>query len=290
MPDEPLVPGHPSERIRDPELRTMESDISTFLKAEQPTLLSVAADAGRMAAHRERKRKTNILFSALAIGLIMVIAILVAIVVWERRIPDIITPVPPPIPPPAAFLFFENIQDFTIGTTTQELWAVFPEAARWPRPENSFTRIIIGIRRPNADPAAMSAKQFFETLGANPPAGLVRATEPLPQWFLYHQPSGPRAGMALAVKDEAMARRGLDLWEATMERDLAVLLMDAAAAATTTDWQSASFRNIEYRWRALDPERDIGVGFLYFTAKRRIIMATSEESLRALIARLLDER
>ncbi|OHA10116.1 MAG: hypothetical protein A3A44_01715 [Candidatus Sungbacteria bacterium RIFCSPLOWO2_01_FULL_60_25] len=290
MPDEPLLPGHPSERVRDPELRTMETDISTFLKSTKPTLLSIAAMEGGVAAHHERQQRTHVVFSALAIALIMVIAILIAVFIWGRRIPEIIAPVPPPIPPPAAFLFFENIQDFTVGAATPELWAVFPEAARWPRPENSFTRIIIGVRRENAAPAAMSARQFFETLGANPPGDLLRATEPLPQWFLYHQAAGPRLGMTLAVKDETLALRALDLWEPTLERDLAVLLMGASATGTATAWHPASFSNIEYRWRALDPDRDIGIGALYFPAKRRIIMATSEESLRAVIARLLDER
>jgi len=290
MPDEPLLPGHPSERVRDPELRTMEADISTFLKSTKPSLLSIAATDGGVAAHQGRTKRTNVVFSVIAIALIMVIAILTAVFIWGRRIPEIITPVPPLIPPPAAFLFFENIQDFTVGTSTPELWAVFPEAARWPLPEHSFTRIILNIRRPNATPAAMNARQFFETLGANPPDELLRATAPLPQWFLYRQAAGPRLGMSFAVGDEALARQALDRWEPTLERDLATLLMGATATGTATAWQSSSFRNIEYRYRALDPGRDIGIGALYVAAKRRIIIATSEESLRAVIARLLDER
>ena len=268
----------------------METDVSEFLKSTKPTLLSLAAREGGIPEHRGRERRQNILFAVVAIALIIIIAILIAVFVWGRRIPEIVVPVARPVPPPAAFFFFENIQDFTVGTSSPELWAIFPEATRSSRPENSFTRITIGVRRANATPAAMSADQFFQTLGVTPPEELLPAVEPLPQWFLYHQATGPRLGMTFAVTDETLARRALDLWEPTLERDLTVLLLGAAATGTATAWQSSSFRNIEYRYRALDPGRDTGIGVLYFAAKRRIIMATSEASLRAVITRLLDER
>lgn len=290
MPDEPLVPGRPSERVRDPELRTMESDLSEFLKSTKPTLLSIASRKDGGASHATKERSRNILFSVAAIALIVVIAILITVMVWGRRIPEIVAPIPRPIPPPTAFLFFENIQDFTVGTSTAELQAIFPATAQWSRPENSFTRITIGVRRENATPAAMEFRQFFDALGVNPPSELLPAVDPLPQWFLYHQTSGPRFGMAFTVQNELSARRVLDLWEPTLERDASVLLMGAVATSTATPWQSFTFRNIEYRWRALDPERDIGIGTLYFAAKNRIIIATSEASLRAVITRLLDER
>src|SRR3989338_2997924 len=102
MPDDVLLPEHRSERVRDPELRTIETDVSAFLKSTKPTLLSLAAREGGIPEHRGRERRQNILFAVVAIALIIIIAILIAVFVWGRRIPEIVVPVARPVPPPAA--------------------------------------------------------------------------------------------------------------------------------------------------------------------------------------------
>lgn len=53
---------------------------------------------------------------------------------------------------------------------------------------------------------------------------------------------------------------------------------------------ASSYRNIDYRYLAIDPEFDFGFGYLVFPARRAIVMATSEEAIRAIITRLFESR
>ena len=220
--------------------RTMAGDVQRILAEKKPSLLkqkpSPSASPRRIAAARWSQRK----FTIAAGGLMVVIALLITAFVWRSKLPRLVENLPPPVPPPAAAFFFEATETILISSSSPPLATLFAQQSTVARAPGSFTRLAFEQERPRTDPAALSARAFFDAAGIEPPTGFLDAIEPLPQWFIYGQADGARPGMIFLVRNSSAAAGALTTWEATMRSDFSLLILAASEPANKSSPDTSS--------------------------------------------------
>jgi|GEM_PF-3969297 len=297
----------------------MAGDMQRVLTEKKPTLLARPPRPRERLGATASDRWTEQKFKVTAMALLGVIALLITAWFWRSELPALVENLPQPVPPPGSAFFFNATETLLLSSSSPPLPALLAGRIAIPRAPGSFTRLLIEVERLRADPAALSARGFFDAIGIEPPPQFLDAIEPLPQWFIYGGADGRDAGIIFVVKNGPAAAEALAAWEPTIRSDFAFMIPTApppppliatttpdAATGTTSDerallppaapsadpvpprFKSQSYRNIEFRFRELISGHDQGWGYLYFPARRRIIMGTSTAALRAAIDRLFE--
>lgn len=276
---------------RPPAIRTMRSDVSEFLKSGRPSLVSLltrelASEAGRFPGRRRPRAALRLLAAAVALAAVLA-AGLFALLGRSRAPPPTSAP-EAALPPPA--IFYEATSEVTIGNGA-ELPRRLSEAGQSAQPVGSFRRLSIRLgsaaaRRPPA------LAEFLLFIGARSLAesDLGGAAEGPPQFFVYRGQSGPRFGLIVGVRSPARPLAALFSAEPSLVTELTPLFLAGPPPATLGGYEDRTYRNLDYRYLPLDPAQDLGLGYLYFPANRRIIIATSEETVRLTVNRLLEDR
>lgn len=271
---------------REPAIRTMRSDVSEFLKTTKPSLVSILVRQAQWDEYHPPSEKRTGLWLAAAGGVIMLAA-----GIWlighflgpARNPPRAEINTPPP------FLFFEETSDVTIDPTRQALRTAANLGAG--DPPGSFRRLIIRIRENTGVATLPELPQFLEIAGGRLPAAFMESAMGPPQVFRYHSPAGrPELGIIMEVKNPARALQSLLTTESSLTADLAFLFSGALPPPALVPYQDVTYRNISLRYFRPDPNTDSGLGYLLFPARRLIVMATSENALRAAIDRLFERR
>ncbi len=277
------VPGS-GELKREPAIRTMRSDISEFLKTTKPSLVSLLARQAQWeeyhptpAYHPWRWIILGIVLSVIAGG----------IGFWYLR-PGSTTP--PPLtssvtPPP--FFFVENATDAVIADSRAALFAALNTSAN--DAVGSFRRFILRTKSGNRTEILNIEGLLTLAGGHAPPAFTETLTSP-PQLFRYRSPSGSQFGLIAESRSPPRALAALIASEPTLALDLSFLFAGTPPPTSFAPYQDIAYKNISFRFLKLDPSADRGVGYLLFPARRLMVMATSEEALRAVIDRLFEAR
>ncbi|OHA09184.1 MAG: hypothetical protein A3B37_01420 [Candidatus Sungbacteria bacterium RIFCSPLOWO2_01_FULL_59_16] len=284
MPDPHSESGTPK---REPAIRTMRSDVAEFLERHRPSLVGLAARQAELerSPHALPRRR----------GMKFVIALMTLAVVagggyagyrWlaGRFQPP---PIPAPQPLPAPFIAYDAAIEFTVAKTDLGLAGIFRDAAAREDRPGIFRRLL--VLTPDAaggSPQPPNTAELMTALGASPPSGFLESADDAPQLFSYRQASGARFGIMFKARNAARLLQGLHDWEPTLTPDLAPLFPGETVRAGDNGFRDVTYRNIDYRFLAFDQDRDLGIGYLHFPARRLIVMATSEEALQKSIERL----
>ena len=276
----------PTAGVRDVEpeasIRTMQQDVSAAMKSGG-TVPATAKPAPLPPppAPTPLPRLSRVTLSILALGLAGVAG--AAIFVWVSRL----KPPPPAPPPPILFIFFEETRQATITPAASALRRALESRGTSEWPIGSFERLIVQVRNEAGLPGVIDSKALFALLGIAAPDEFFAPLKDPPQFFTYAQAEGLRPGIMMPTEDPIATFRDLVALEPTLGNHLGALGIGELPSA---DYRLAAYRNIEYRYLALDPEFDIGFGYFAFPGRRLVVLATSEEAIRSTITRLYESR
>ncbi|MBI4160070.1 hypothetical protein HY504_02795 [Candidatus Wolfebacteria bacterium] len=279
---------------RDPAaIRTMKSDIAEFLKKTKPSLISILAKQTRADESRQTARgpakakKLTLILSGILIvllggsGLFFYIRYLKP----QPREPKITA-----AQDPAPAIFYEETDKISVTESQSRLMAGLNAAKEKAQAVGTFRRLVIRISDNAGLDAPISVSDFFALAGASPPPRLYEAASGPGQFFIYREHSGPRLGIIFATTNAARTTETLRMWEPSMPSDFALLYFGQPPQVSLGAFEDLVYRNIDFRYLALDPEKDSGLGYLYFPAKNLIIISTSEEALKLTVNRLFESR
>lgn len=295
MPREPLRLGGTDSREKEKTpalIRTMRSDIAEFLKTAKPALFERTV---RQSELPRGIRKTPLALKIFGVLIILGVLAGGGFLAYQILTPPPPPPAPPPPPPPPPapqpFLFFESSQEVFSLRAGHELAGALAVARHSALP-GEFHRIVLRIPDEAGTRQIPEAREFFSLIGATPPEDfLLTLTQP-PQFFAYSgAQSAPALGILLSTSDPPGASRALARWEPRLAEELSPIIAASpagAAATTSLTFSSASYRNISYRFRALEPDQDRGLGYFAFPAQNLIVIAASEETLRRTIDRMFE--
>lgn len=284
--DEPERTDGVSE-AKEPAIRTMRSDASELLKTTKPSLISLAArqaDSGQQPLYETASRSS--LARLVFIGGIAVLILGGAAIAFYTtyRHPPAPQKLAPSTPPP--YVFFESTSDVAIDQSPQELRSVLADAGRASGQNGSLSRLVIRTRTSDGGNPVIEAGNFFSLLGVTLPQGFAESVASPPQFFIYQQGATPRFGVILDTKDAARIQQDLLNWEPSLQHDLGAFFLGTTTRISLAPYRDMTYRNIDFRYLTLDQATDIGLGYLYFPAKHRIIISTSEGALHEVINRL----
>ena len=264
----------------------MRSDISEFLKTTKPSLISILAR--QVQEGEERPPSPNRLWLWLSLGALAAAAAGGGF--WYFRAghgaPE---PAPAARATPAPFVFFETTNDTAIAPTRQALRTALAASGQTGAP-GSFQRIIVRIKDDTGPDAIPDLSRLLAVAESHPPAALAESIAGPPQLFRYQAASGAEFGLMAETRNPARALQSLLTAEPSLARDFDFLFTGNPPPQAFAPYQDLIYRNISFRYLNLDPNRDRGLGYLLFPARRLIVMATSEATMRTVIDRLFETR
>lgn len=273
----------------EPTIRTMKSDVAEFLKTTKPSLVSILAEQARSDApliQEPSHRKTWLLVvGAIAFAGIITTGILSYLQTTKPSSPAHTVTVAP-----APLIFFDRVSEVTIAKTRKDLLGALVRSGAASGQTGSFDRLVIRADDPGHQNPVLGIEDLFSILGANPPSGFNESITGVPQLFIYHEASGPHLGIILEARNPSRVVQALLTWEPSLQQDLDAFFLGKSPPGSLKPFIDTTYRNIDFRYLALDPTTDIGIGYLQFNAKHLIVIATSEETLRLTVNRLFENR
>lgn len=291
-----------SRAEKEPAIRTMKSDVAEFLKKTKPSLVSLLtkqaqADEARLPgrggyAGEESGGHRLMKLVFVLVGLVLAAGGVFAVYTYfqKAKLP------PPPSKPasggaPPALIFFEDVAEKTAAGERRELLAMLEAAGEDSQPVGTFRRLVIRTRNGSGENAVIGLGEFLRMAASgNPPRNFMETARGVPQFFIYRQSSGPHFGIMFETADPAKTLQTLRFWEPAMQNDLEAFFLGRPPPASFSGFQDLIYKNLDFRYLRLKPDNDVGLGYLYFPARRLIIISTSEESLYLVINRLLESR
>lgn len=271
-------------------IRTMQSDLARATAEAGPAR---TAAIERIPPHGEygTPLTPHARFSPLTIAVIALLLMAIgapAIFLWLNRRNS----TPPPLPPPApeGFIFFDRTSEHVISPSREDLVSAIESAWSAALPRGSFFRLVLRRRSDPGPSPIFSTRELFEAIGAQPPPELAGLLIRPPQLFIHTASSGPEIGIMIEAEDTDGLASILTDWEPTILEDFRPLVPSATATTgPPTTFETRSYRNIEYRYRARGPDETTGIGYLYFPARSIILISTSEETMHQTLNRLFEQ-
>lgn len=264
----------------------MRSDISEFLKTTKPSLVSILARQVQEGEYRPPSPNRLWLWLSLA----AVVAVAAGGGFWYLRLtrgaPE---PAPAARATPAPFVFFEATSDTAIAPTRQAIRAAFAASGQSGAP-GSFQRIIVRLKTDAGGDAIPDIARLLALVDSRAPTALAESIIGPPQLFRYQASAGAEFGLMAEARNPARAFESLLAAEPSLARDFDFLFAGNPPPPALAPYQDLIYRNISFRYLNLDPNRDRGLGYLLFPARRLIVMATSEATVRTVIDRLFETR
>ena len=269
-----------------PSIRTMKSDVSEFLKTSKPSLISVLARQTQWEDYRDEKTKPAWL-KILAASVAAVAVVAGGAMIYFQFVRKAAPVVSDKSIIPPALIFFEDVKEVNIGKTRRELAAALAALGRAQEAVGSLNRLVITVKNDSGQKQVIESGEFFTLASDNEPPILSENISALPQFFVYRQNSGPAFGMLMEVRNPPRALQDLLAEEPALQQKLRFMFLGSPPSSVLEPFRDVTYRNIDFRYLNMDPVRELGIGYMYFPAKRIIVITTSVEAMRLVIDRLL---
>lgn len=270
----------------------MRSDVSEFLKTSKASQLSVLIqEAKRETSDRgERPMGSPRRLAGALLAFLGVLAALAGLLVYYWTAQQTALPVVQENAPPAPLIFFSATTDVTIAAHRTDLVGALQNVSQADAPAGTLERLVIRVRNDAGGSSFLSLGDFFRMLEVASPPGIIENAAALPQFFIQRGRFGPRFGIIFEAHNAARAFEAMFSRESSLQRDLEPFFLGRAVPTTLQPFGDITYKNVSFRYLTLDRGDDTGIGYLYFPARSRIIIATSEESMRIIIDRLFETR
>jgi hypothetical protein len=265
----------------------MKSDVQEYFKTSKPSFLDLVSQETKLPpADFGYKKKINpfpFIIGTVVLAIAGTLAFFFLLPFRETpEVKKIITPAP----------FFATESSRTISVETKDrnsFLQLMADSYREQDRTGTIKRIIIKLEDNTGERFADFA-DFTGLYRMSPPALLVaRPNSPLMTYF-FAGSDGNRFGLAAKVKDPDRTFLDMLSWESSIFLDTRPLLFDQPPESTLALVEDRTYRNIDWRYQKLSPEKDFGIGYAVFPAKNLLIIVTSKELMEAVINRLFDAR
>lgn len=286
----PVTDGSDDHKVS---IRTMQTDVAEFLQKKKSSFTQIAGQEIAARPTRPQSAPTPDIKTRLIRWGIRGFFLLFSLLAIGGLISLFISPVPRPAPEPEALRpFFATEKERGAAARTADpksltrvLDDIYAERGR----SNTITRIKIiledgPIQRP------LVLRDFFSLLGIHPrsPTFLERMEGSVMPFF-FHARDGNRFGLAARTRDPDRTLRDLILWEPTLADNLRPLFFgERIQSPAQIVFEGRIFRNIDWRWLPLSPDKDLGVAYAVFSADQLMILTTSQAGMETTLTRLLD--
>jgi len=275
------------EQPKQPNIRTMRSDVSEYLKETKPSLIQLITNEEPLAvAERELepKKPRNLSFLWWGIGTLLLLIVAgygAYLLTRTAPIQEAQLKVPQPL------LSVERSSAVSvISGDTETPYEKSIERGDIADAEGDMTRIVAVIGSGTLDQRVLTPIEFLRASGVVLPAHTadLLGTNYMP--FIYKTRFGNRQGIILEVKDRDRVFQALLSNENGMQENWATIFPGRNPPTHIIPFEDRTYRNISYRILSLAPEQDSVLVYGFFPAKNYLIVATSEEALRLIVNRL----
>lgn len=281
--------------VRRPSIRTMKTDVSEFMKTERPSLITLISQ-NIEESPKERMEKPSILkrLDWKVVGMVLgggiaFIAVVVAAIVFfaSRNASNTGGEPVPPVPIQLSRLSYDATQNISAKTPT-EFSSRIIELASTVRSVGLLQKLIVTVTGSDGSNHPMGYKDFMRLISASAPTQFNSVAFSEVEPFLYFAAERPVFGVIIPVKSSDGASQSLRDWEKTLPRDLSFFLLGRRPESSILFFEDRSYKNLQYRFVKLAQEGDFGMGYFVFRPKNYVVITTSEETLRVVMSRLLE--
>jgi len=276
-------------------IRTMKTDAEELIRTTKPSLIQTLAREQRSLPGAP-PMSSGKRFPALAIGIIAVLIAafatagffvvrgLIAASAPAKNTSSSSTPLR--TPPPPAYFATETARTISVKKQDRQEFSRLMNDA-WHEQERAGTvkRIIIKVQDgPNERFATLT--DFFNLWRIAPPQELLDFADPNLMVFMYAEASGNRLGFAVRTRDSERMFAAMLRWEPSILMQITPLFFDERTDTIVAPFEDRTYRNIDWRYLKLSPDKDTGIGYSTFAANNLFIFTTSKESVETAINRL----
>ena len=268
--------GDPQEQ-REPTIRTMKTDAQEVIKKDNISFLDIYAKEAAKSPYLEAPSRSSKKYVY-----VLIAVLLVAIGASTYYVLAIRKNEPPPKPAleiPRSFIPVSQSATIEVRPNDRTGLINALEKARSSAPEKEFTYIPVAVGVNGLSRLAYPS-EFFGMLEADPPGDFLDGITG--RWNIYMY-SGD-AVLLFEIKDEIKVRGALLRWDETIAQRLRAIMKKFEPTAYT--FEDIREKNIDIRIARLSTVNDAAVGYAIVLGKF-LVIATSEVSLRATIARLV---
>ncbi|OGZ97304.1 MAG: hypothetical protein A3I44_00770 [Candidatus Sungbacteria bacterium RIFCSPLOWO2_02_FULL_51_17] len=287
---DPLTNHKPEETKTDPQkheatLRTMKTDVATFIQKERPSLISMVS---RQEDAPLLERKTAARPSALSLlATFLIIAIFGMLGYTGYLYYQATRVIVEPGPGTTKFFSTDKKVSHTVQQDRASLLKVLQEESTERERDGLVKELSLSLESAVIT-RTLTPHQFFSLLAIKTPKGFLDEldVEFLP--FLFYTKGETYFGAVARAKNTDAAFAKLLEWEVSIQKDLKPLLFNREAEVTIPLFEDKTYKNVHYRFVQLSNETDFGIGYFVFPTKSFVIIGTSEEELRVVINRLFE--
>lgn len=134
----------------------------------------------------------------------------------------------------------------------------------------------------------LSFKEFIEILGINLPINILENLGDSYTFFLYSQKEGVRSGLVIGAENIDNLKISLRNWEELLSWDLKPMFFGAETGGLITEnFQDGIYKGVNIRYLNFS---DFSFAIDYAVVRNYLIIATSKESMRGVIDRIIQNK
>lgn len=289
------LPKNHEDKAKRPIIRTMKTDVEDLFRKAKPSLIEIIGKESNNLSlpQKEPPKKRTIwwdyigryvITAIILVSIASLAALTILVFIKETK------PLPvPKLEPPTPFFATEKSKTVEIKTSDRALFLRLMEDAvlELERP-STIKRIIIKLTGEEGEKFA-GMIDFFNLYRIKPPSEFLTQTGPQIMTFIFYD-DGNSGKFGFAIPTSAADRTLRDLlsWEPSLSQDLKPLFFKENTEETIAVFEDKTYRNIDWRYLKLSQDKDFGIAYTIFPAKKVVVFTTSEESMMTIINRLFE--
>lgn len=267
----------------------MDSDISNLLKKEKTSLIDLLSKKGstentNTETYTVKKSWKNLLLP-ITVTIVLILAVSTAgYFSYKYFFKGVKVQIIPPGEKTAGHISYESEYDLILKNKSEYSEKLNEAAADGTR-FGSIKKINVKISNEGINKATF--KDLLKIWEAVPPVDLEFIALPDVQQFIYYSDTRPALITAVKISDAPRALASMLSWEPRMPAELGEFLLTAKPDFSIVFFEDKIHEGVSYRFGKMSFSEDFGLGYFVQSQKNLLVIASSEESIRISISRLL---
>lgn len=284
---EPAASQNPTEpEKKEPNIRTMKSDVSEFLASTKPSLIQMlTSQVEAERAPQEEYPKTASFMKTL--GLLGILLALGAGGYLGYRYFQPSEPGEAGTLIPQPFFSVDKSVTIEYRGPAANLAGKIAENSRLAERQGTLKRLVVlGTSGDKSKAFQLNTEDFLKAAAIEMPPGISAALSNPTMPVYYWGKSGSRLALIIKTSDPERALEALLRGESGLAGQWANLFLGEMPTVRIVPFEDRVYKNINYRILPLDAERDLQIVYGIFAAKNYLIITTSEEAFKIILNRL----